>query len=132
MRLRCTVIVRKGVSPNPKRTKWKSNSNLIQLQCHAEVGYLPTSNNAFGHSVRESKNKEGCGPLLTTAREKTVSNLISYPHSRKVNNSNFILLFSHSQQFPPDEMLLVLFLTRKKSQRSPHFIKDKCRSMTFN
>lgn len=40
--------------------------------CHAEAGDLPTSNNAFGHFVWESKNKEGCGPFLTTAREKPV------------------------------------------------------------
>lgn len=43
----------------------------VQLSCSGEFGKLPTSNNAFGNQLRESKNsKVRCGPLLTTDRKK--------------------------------------------------------------
>lgn len=69
---------------------------------------MPTPNNAFGKQLGESKNKVRCGPLLTTARKKTVSSLVSQLHSRKLNGS-----------------LLNNFLTGKKTRSFPHFKTKK-------
>lgn len=54
--MKTAILMSKGrCFPLPQKNKQK----LIQLQCHAQVGVLPVSNNAFGYSVWESKITRG-------------------------------------------------------------------------